>query len=157
MYHPSGTIHDDSTALSDDVYSHHLTTHDDSISLGNDNHHTESECRISNTSSNLHMHHNALLLLKYKTVHKMSQAALNNIIDDITITRESSIKSVREKVNLILQANETAIPLSLSESIQNVFKSEAEIDIFNGLDSEYLQMQYFCDSMGLVVSHNIFP
>ena len=86
------------------------------------------------------LHKKALFLLKYWTIHKVSQAALNNVISDITDMINSSIKTLQRNINSVLQTNEIC---------QEAFSVQS--DPFHELESEHLQMKYFCDSMGFVV------
>ena len=118
--------------------------HDDSTSADCD-HSEDSNCTIDALPN---LHQKALFLLKYRTIHKVSQAALNSIVSDVTDMINSSIKTLQRNINSVLQTNE--INQAASTAIHDAFSS-VQSDPFRELESEHLQMKYFCDSMGLVV------
>ena len=55
-----------------------------------------------------------------------------------------------KKVDSVRETNELEIPQTVITAIQDAFHS-IESDPFKNLATEHLQMNYFCNTMGLVV------
>jgi len=67
------------------------------------------------------VHQKALFMLKCKTVHKVSQAALENIICDVTSLIGFSINALQKEVDSVLKTNELEIPQTVITAIQDAF------------------------------------
>ena len=105
----------------------------------------ESECETTE-------YHNktaaALFLLKTKEIHKVSQTALDGIIQDISSFIEVITKSMERDIRHCLENNSS---ISVDSSLSDVFLKYTSLNPFQGLHSKYLQEKYYHDFFGLLV------
>lgn len=95
-----------------------------------------------------HKQSNAMFILKTSEVRKLTITAVNNILSDIELLVEDAMVTAQKKTECSLRAcgiNPSSIP-SFYDNFCSLMKP------FVGLDSEYLQMKYFRETLGLIVS-----
>ncbi len=90
----------------------------------------------------------ALFLLKAKTVNKVSNTALNDLIGDISMLLESRIQSVQQELASTLSSR----GVQLDSELVSIFQKPSLTAPFEGLHSEYLRKKFFIEKMGLLVS-----
>lgn len=86
----------------------------------------------------------AMFILKAKTIHKVSQLALNGLLDDISTMLTSKIENLQEGI----QKFTSSMSKECQESIREMFKVSSP---FMGLETQHFQEQYFVDKLGLLV------
>lgn len=90
----------------------------------------------------------ALFLLKAKTVYKVSNTALNDLIGDISILLESRIQSLQEEISTTLDSR----GLEFDPELALIFQKPSLTAPFQSLHSEFLRKKFFREKMGLLVS-----
>ena len=98
-----------------------------------------------NASGYDHTEQAALFILKAKHVHKISQAALNDLLFDVSTMISDRVKYVENKVCGHFQSG------SLPSGITEMFQHPAVVDPFGGLTTRYLHLKYYRQSFGLLV------
>ena len=102
---------------------------------------------LDNESSNHDIFQHALFILKLRELHKVSQAAVSDIISDVSLMIECQTTKIRKKAFAAMDSE---------ASDHESFKKAFEIDNpFKHLSTEYLQTKYFREHMGLVVSSKL--
>lgn len=89
----------------------------------------------------------ALFLLKTKEVHKVTQKALDGVIQDMSSFIKLITDSMEHDIRQCLDQNN----ITLDTNLSNVFLQYSTLDPFQGLHSKYLQEQYYHDFLGLLV------
>ena len=92
----------------------------------------------------------ALFLLKNKEVYKISQTAINSLVNDVSLIIQHTADTLYSQMCSALQ--ESAIEKSAILGFESIFASKQIREPFHQLQSEYLQRKYFTDVFGLVVS-----
>lgn len=90
----------------------------------------------------------ALFLLKAKTVNKVSNTALNDLIGDFSILLESRIQSLQQELACTLSSR----GVQLNSELASIIQKPSLTTPFQGLHSEYLRKKFFIEKMGLLVS-----
>ena len=92
----------------------------------------------------------ALFLLKSKAEARLTQKALQDVINSAGELYEEAIGEVKQEFScLIVNAN-------IQEETKQMFLRKIdtfEFDIFDGLESEYRQEKYFKENFGYLVGH----
>ena len=90
----------------------------------------------------------ALFVLKCKVAYKISQSALNGLIDDISSLISRKMEYVHDNVVKIIssRSDETL------ERINSLFQSLIIANPFSGLETKYHQQKYIDKEFGLLVS-----
>lgn len=89
----------------------------------------------------------ALFFLKTKEGHKVTQKALDGLIQDMSSFIKLITDSMVQNINQCVVQNNIIVDTNLSE----VFVQHSTLDPFQGLHSKYLQEQYYHDFLGLLV------
>ena len=79
----------------------------------------------------------ALFLMKAKQIHKISQTALNGLVDDISLMVQQTIETVYCRVTSAL--SESSIDKARIIGFEKIFADRNLRDPFHHLNSEYLQ------------------
>ena len=90
----------------------------------------------------------ALFLLKAKTVNKVSNTALNDLIGDFSILLETRIQLLQQELTSALSAR----GLELDSELVSIMQKPSLTAPFEGLHSEHLRKKFFINNMGLLVS-----
>lgn len=85
----------------------------------------------------------ALFVLKAKHIHKISQSSMDDLLADISSMIADRVHYIQNKVQ------QTA---SISSSALEAFKHQAVLNPFRGLTTRYLQLKYYREHFGLLVS-----
>lgn len=92
----------------------------------------------------------AMFILKTKEVNGVSQVALNELIEDVTMLVQRTVDSIKLRVEHVLTRN--GVCAAEIEGLCDIFHMEELCSPFRGLHSEFLQHKTFKDLFGLVVS-----
>lgn len=94
----------------------------------------------------------AIWILKIKEKHKLSQKAVKEIIDDVTLFFQGLLMDIWEEVECLLQtANITPDTMS---SLRALFSSGGKYSQpYKGLETEYNQLKFFKNHFSMVVSN----
>ncbi len=133
QYQTRGVAAQDSETSAIDLYDEHQQTSDNEEDFDDD--------KFKKTL--------ALFLLKTKEVHKVSQAAINGLLVDLTMLFQ--LYSTKIKLNVFSHMTNTASAIS-DPLLDMVFDSLQTFDPFAGIHSEYLQEKYYKEELGLLVS-----
>ena len=90
------------------------------------------------TQENDEMKHLALFILKVKTVHKLSQSALDGILDDVVLLLTRKVEYIQEGVEKIT----SNVPSECRESLTKLFQDPSLLTPFMGLETQYHQEKY---------------
>ena len=89
--------------------------------------------------------------MKIKEKHKLSQFAVNNIIEDVTVLFQISSSNTFLIIASLLKG--AGVHEDIISSISKLFDHDSEhVRPFKGLETQYLQHKYFKKNFGLVVS-----
>ena len=91
----------------------------------------------------------ALLLLKIKEVRKVSQSALDGIIEDISLILQQTIGRLKASVNSCLQSH--GMSVSVFDGLSNVFNDPSILNPFDQLESKFLQEKFYREHLDLLV------
>lgn len=91
----------------------------------------------------------ALLLLKIKEVRKVSQSALDGIIDDVSLILQQTIGRVKAGVNSCLVSH--GMSISVFDGLSDVFKDTSILNPFDQLKSKFLQEKFYREHLDLLV------
>ena len=94
----------------------------------------------------------AMFLMKTKEVNGVSQRALNELVEDVTLMVERTVDTVKSEVEQVLLRNGINEKL---DGFDDVFEIEWLRHPFRGLHSEFRQHEKFKELFGLVVSMHI--
>jgi hypothetical protein len=119
--------------------------HEEIIDINLEDVSAEEEIISPQTSSSISMRNSALFILKLKEIHKVSQSAVNDIIQEITAFTQQGIEEIKFKLFSTL----SDMP---NPGVDEIFLNSLLNDPFIGLTSEYLQNKYFEENLKLVVS-----
>ena len=92
-----------------------------------------------------------MFILKTRDYRKLTQAALDGILEDVTELLQAHIQHVLEKILDVL--NSSNVGEQVVSAISSIFAEERFSKPFLGLETEYRQNRYFRDHFGMVVSH----
>ena len=92
----------------------------------------------------------ALFILKTAEVHKLTLTSVNEILGDVQQLVERTVLDMRWQIECALQ-NSQIDPNSIP-GLTHIFDEEYLLNPFSCIQSEYLQMKYFRDTFGLIVS-----
>jgi hypothetical protein len=118
--------------------------HEEIIDINLEDVSAEEEIISPQTSSSISMRNSALFILKLKEIHKVSQSAVNDIIQEITAFTQQGIEEIKFKLFSTL----SDMP---NPGVDEIFLNSLLNDPFIGLTSEYLQNKYFEENLKLVV------
>ena len=90
----------------------------------------------------------ALFLMKAKTVHKVSQCVLDELIGDISLLLDRRVESLQEEIHGAIER--TGIEMSAELSL--IFRRPSITAPFDGLQTEFLRRKFYKERMGLLVS-----
>ena len=90
----------------------------------------------------------ALFILKTAEVRKLTLTAVNNILSDIQHLVEDALTVAQSKTERVLESH--GINASNIPGFHTCFTSE--MCPFAGIEMEYLQIKYFRETLGLIVS-----
>ena len=90
----------------------------------------------------------ALFLMKAKEVRKISQSALNGLVDDVTSIVQLILHRLEYEVDAVLKSN--GLRISSFDSLIDVFHDPLKTEPFKGL----LQKKFYREHMNLLVSYN---
>ena len=90
----------------------------------------------------------ALFLLKSVTFLKLSELALDNLIQDITVLLEGKVKKLRESLTEVVSRK----GIQIDDSITSIFQDHRLITPFQGLRTEYCRKRYYREKMACIVS-----
>ncbi len=94
----------------------------------------------------------ATWILKTREVYKLTQSAVNNIIQDVTALAQFLQDKARSAVEEVL--SNAGVASSQIPDLQTVFNPDGPFGRpFRGLESTYQQTKYYREHFGLVVSH----
>lgn len=93
----------------------------------------------------------ALFLMKTSVVSKVSVTALDNLIGDIHVLIENSVKTLQDSLGAILCERGVDFDSELTAVFQNPSISRP----FQELHSFFLRKEYYAKEMGLLVSFNL--
>ena len=93
----------------------------------------------------------ALFLLKTKEVRKVSQVALDGIIEDFTLILQETIRSLREEVNSCLTAN--GLSIAVFDDLPGIFDNPSTLNPFGELESKYKQERFYREHLDFLVSY----
>ena len=96
----------------------------------------------------------ALFILKTAEVHKLTLTSVNGILEDVQQLVERTVLDIRRQVECALQNSQ--IDANSIPALTHIFDEEYLLNPFSGIQSEYLQMKYFRDTFGLIVSSNFY-
>ena len=126
----------------------------DHINLDGDDDTDANEINISNTSEPTFMtlqKSSALMLLKMKEVHKLTQVTLQGIIDDVTGLCQNRLSAIHSAVNLAI-TNAGFSPSDIN-GLNDIFDSGNEFgQPFIGLETQHQQFKFYKENFKLVVS-----
>lgn len=89
----------------------------------------------------------ALFLLKLKEFRKVSQAAIDDIVNECDDVYSYTVRHIHAGVREKLAV--AGIDASKVEGLEEVFCDVRSP--FEGLETQYLQEKYYCNNLGLVV------
>ncbi len=92
------------------------------------------------------------LLLKTKEIRKVSQIALDGIVDNVTSIIHLTVDKLKCEVDNTLKSSGINGVISTFSSLGDVFNNTDIRDPFNGLSSKYLQDKFYKDHFNLLVS-----
>ena len=132
-------------------------TNDDAPDLGNMNEDEMDGFLSMNVNhheadTNSHKKQMALFLLKTKEIRKVSQIALDGIVDDVTSIIHLTVDKLKCEVDNTLKSSGINGGISTFSSLGDVFNNTDIRDPFNGLSSKYLQDKFYKDHFNLLVS-----
>ena len=94
----------------------------------------------------------ALLLLKLKESYKLTQSALQGVIEGTTSLWQQHLDCIHSVVNQVL--TEVGVNLASVPGLEVIFDPEGKFGHpFSGLETQHRQMKYYKQHLGLVVSH----
>ena len=93
----------------------------------------------------------ALFLLKTKEVRKVSQVALDGIIEDFTLILQETIRSLREEVNLCLMAD--GLSIDAFDDLPGMFDNPSTLNPFSELGSKHKQEKFYREHLDFLVSY----
>lgn len=139
----SRDVHQDNHVLVNECSDNNLqSSRDDVIHTSNDvSNYDESSTEVSQAARS------ALFILKAKECLKISQVALNTMLDDIDILLQSKLQETKHKVLGLLSC--TNVSEEIATKTREIFNSDKSM--FSGLHTAYSQNKYFVDHLGLVV------
>lgn len=92
----------------------------------------------------------ALMLLKLKEVHKLTQVTLQGIVDDVTDLCQNRLSAIHSAVNLAI-TNAGLSPSDI-EGLKDIFDSDNEFaQPFFGLETQYQQFKFYKENFKFVV------
>ena len=93
----------------------------------------------------------ALFILKTAEVRKLTLTAVNGILEDVQELVERAVQSTHTKVCSIL--HKAGISVSdIPQELHHLFSDENLLNPFMGLQTEHLQVKYFKEKFGYIVS-----
>lgn len=92
----------------------------------------------------------AMFLIKTKEVNGVSQAALNELVEDVTLMVQRTADAIKLNVEHVLTRK--GIRCEEIEGLNEVFQMEWIRNPFSGIHSEFLQHKVYKELFGLVVS-----
>lgn len=100
------------------------------------------------------LHNKASFLLKLKEERRISQRAINGIIDDVDTLFEEELAALKEEVTSCFASSQGT--LETMRKVKKVFEQKTSVPFFHGLGSEHLQKAYYSTHFNFVVSceHN---
>lgn len=96
----------------------------------------------------------ALFILKTAEEPRLTLTAVNGMIQDVQQLIGSVVATIKEQVTENLWS--CAVDTAEIEGVKECFQNKMLVSPFNGLESEFLQMKYLTETLGLIVSvsHN---
>ena len=128
----------------DDIPSIHSNVQDTKYDTFSDN-------ATERVKKDTHTNQAALFILKAKECLKVSQLALNTMLDDINTLLNVKLHETEHKVLSLLSHNHFSE--EITKKTRDIFTSEESL--FSGLHTNFNQNKYFVDHLGLVVSVHV--
>ena len=91
----------------------------------------------------------ALFLLRAKEVRKVSQTALNGLLEDFSNIVQEIVSQIKSEVNACLSSR--GLSLEVFDGLEDVFSNRNNLEPFRGLDSKYLQEAFYREHFHLLV------
>lgn len=92
----------------------------------------------------------ALFILKTAEEQRLTLTAVNGIIQDIQQLIGNVVTAIEEQVMKTLQS--CSLDTEEIDRVKECFPYKMLVSPFQGLESEFLQMKYFTETLGLIVS-----
>ena len=92
----------------------------------------------------------ALFILKTAEVRKLTLTAVNGVLEDVQELVERAVHSTHTKVCSVL--HKAGISASDVPELHDLFTDENLLNPFMGLQTEHLQVKYFKEKFGYIVS-----
>lgn len=96
----------------------------------------------------------ALFILKTAEVRKLTLTAVNGVLEDVQELVERAIHSTHSKVCSIL--HKAGISANDVPELHGLFSDENLLNPFMGLQTEHLQVKYFKEEFGYIVSPVVY-
>jgi len=94
------------------------------------------------------LYNKAMFILKLKEERRLTQVAIDGLIDDVASLLEEETLTLMKDINHCIRGN---VPEHVSSAINAIFSHRMVKSPFEGLHSAYLQKQYFINNLHLVV------
>jgi len=94
------------------------------------------------------LYNKAMFILKLKEERRLTQVAIDGLIDDVASLLEEETLTLIKDINHCIQGN---VPEHVSNAINAILSCRMVKSPFEGLQSAYLQKQYFINNLHLVV------
>ena len=98
----------------------------------------EDNCTVTKLQQKQQM---ALFLVKTKEIRKVSQVALDGIIEDFTLILQETIQRLREEVNSCLIEN--GLSITTFDGLLGIFDNQSTLNPFSELESKYKQEKFY--------------
>lgn len=92
----------------------------------------------------------ASFLLKLKEERRISQRAINGIVNDINTLFEEELAVLKAEVTSCFSSNQGTD--ETIRKVKNIFEQKTSMPFFHNLDSEHLQKAYYTTHFNFVVS-----
>ena len=97
------------------------------------------------------LHNKALFLLKLKEERRVSQRAINGIVDDMNTLFEEELATLKaEVISCFSSSQNTAETM---KKAKHVFEQKSSVPFFHHLGSEHFQKAYYTTHFHFVVSY----
>ena len=105
---------------------------------------------LLNIDSDVQRHRSGLFLLKLKDFRCISQSAVDDVVDEMTMLSQHTVRRLKAGVEATLALN--GIEVDSLQGFDEVFSKV--VMPFDGIDTNYKHEKYFQETFHLVVSFN---
>ena len=109
-----------------------------------------SDSNIDESGSPDPLHNKAAFLLKLKEERRVSQKAINGIVDDMNTLFEEELAALKTEVTSCFASNQGTV--ETVRRVKEVFEQKASVPFFHCLSSEHLRKAYYTTHFSYVVS-----